>query len=325
MTKHNHVSRRSFLTASAGVLSAGALASTSPQPAEGHSAPDDGVSSSGARKGNLIAVSSYSFWHFSSTPMPIDKCIDMAAEMGFDAFEVLERQLTSKDDAYLMSLKRQAFIAGMSLCSLSTHQGFLRPDPEFRQKNIDITIDSIELAYKLGIPIIRVNTGSWGTSKNFDDLMANRGIEPPIEGYTDEDAFPWVVEAFEKILPTAEKCGVLLGLENHWGLGRTPEGLMRIVDEIDSPWLQVTLDTGNFLEDPHEKLEQIMRKTVFVQAKTYFGGGSWYTLDIDYERIGEMLRRHNYRGFVSLEFEGKEAPATAVPKSLALLRKACRF
>ena len=300
------------------------MAAVSP-PAKADTTPSVDNLSSGARKGNLIAVSSYSFWHFSSTPMPIDKCIDMAAEMGFDAFEVLERQLTSKDNAYLMSLKRQAFIAGMSLCSLSTHQGFLRPDPEFRQKNIDITIDSIELAYKLGIPIIRVNTGSWGTSKNFDELMANRGIEQPIEGFTDEDAYPWVVEAFEKILPTAEKCGVLLGLENHWGLGRTPEGLMRIVNEIDSPWLQVTLDTGNFLEDPYEKLEQIMPKTIFVQAKTYFGGGNWYTLDLDYEQIGEMLRRHNYRGFVSLEFEGKEAPATAVPKSLALLRKACWF
>ena len=324
MTTKNQVSRRSFFTASAGVLGGATLAAVSPS-AKADATPSADNLSSGARKGNLIAVSSYSFWHFSSTPMPIDKCIDMAAEMGFDAFEVLERQLTSKDNAYLMSLKRQAFIAGMSLCSLSTHQGFLRPDPEFRQKNIDITVDSIELAYKLGIPIIRVNTGSWGTSKNFDELMANRGIEPPIEGYTDEDAYPWVVEAFEKILPTAEKCGVLLGLENHWGLGRTPEGLMRIVNKIDSPWLQVTLDTGNFLEDPYKKLEQIMPKTVFVQAKTYFGGGNWYTLDLDYEQIGEMLRRHNYRGFVSLEFEGQEAPVTAVPKSLALLRKACWF
>ena len=324
MTKKNQVSRRSFFIASAGVLGGGTLAAVSPSAKADATSSADNLSP-GARKGNLIAVSSYSFWHFSSTPMPIDKCIDMAAEMGFDAFEVLERQLTSKDNAYLMSLKRQAFIAGMSLCSLSTHQGFLRPDPEFRQKNIDITIESIELAYKLGIPIIRVNTGSWGTSKNFDELMANRGIEPPIEGFTDEDAYPWVVEAFEKILPTAEKCGVLLGLENHWGLGRTPEGLMRIVNKIDSPWLQVTLDTGNFLEDPYKKLEQIMPKTIFVQAKTYFGGGNWYTLDLDYEQIGEMLRRHNYRGFVSLEFEGQEAPATAVPKSLALLRKACWF
>ena len=63
-------------------------------------------------------------------------------------------------------------------------------------------------------------------------------------------------------------------------------------------------------------------KTVFVQAKTYFGGGEWYTLDLDYARIAKMLRDVNYRGYVSLEFEGKEDPATGVPKSLDLLRKA---
>jgi hypothetical protein len=86
-----------------------------------------------------------------------------------------------------------------------------------------------------------VNTGRWGTSGSFDELTANRGIEPPLPGYTDEDAFPWVIRSLEDCLPAAEKCGVVLGLENHWGLGLTPEGVMRIVDAIDSPWLQVTM------------------------------------------------------------------------------------
>jgi sugar phosphate isomerase/epimerase len=245
--------------------------------------------------------------------------------MGFDALEILERQLTQTDSAYLMKLKRQALHAGLALCSLSTHQGFSNPDPEYRQKNIDVTINSIEMAYKLGIPIIRVNTGTWGTSKNFDDLMAHRGIEPPLDGYTDEDAFAWVVEAFEKILPTAEKCGVIIGLENHGGLARTPEGLLRILKAVDSPWCQALLDTGNFLEDPYDKLEQVMPKAVFMHAKTYYGGGLWYTLDLDYARIGEILRKFKYRGFVSLEFEGKESPDTALPKSLELLRKTLYF
>jgi hypothetical protein len=35
-----------------------------------------------------------------------------------------------------------------------------------------------------------------------------------------------------------------------------------------------------------------------------------------------MLRRHRYGGYVSLEFDGREDPRTAVPRSLALLRKA---
>ncbi len=63
-------------------------------------------------------------------------------------------------------------------------------------------------------------------------------------------------------------------------------------------------------------------RAVLVQAKTYFGGGEWYSLDIDYDRVAKLLRTHNYRGYVSLEMEGKEIPATAIPKSLSLLRKA---
>ncbi|HEV7225231.1 MAG TPA: sugar phosphate isomerase/epimerase family protein, partial [Pirellulales bacterium] len=132
----------------------------------------------------------------------------------------------------------------------------------------------------------------------------------------------WVVDSLEKCLPKAEECGVLLGLENHWGLGRTPEGVLRIVEAIDSPWLQVTLDIGNFLEDPYDRLEQLASRTVLLQAKTYYGGGEWYSLDLDYPRIAAIMRRHDYRGYVSLEFEGKENPDTAVPKSLALLREA---
>jgi sugar phosphate isomerase/epimerase len=272
---------------------------------------------------NLIGVSSYSFWQFRNEDFKdLEKCIDLAGQMGFDAFEILHRQMSQDSPGYLQQLKRRAFINGLSLCGFSTHQSFLTPDVQARQKDIDHTIKCLEIAYALGIPTIRVNTGRWMTSKNFDELMKNRGIEPCLPGYTDEDGFGWVIGSFEKLLPVAEKCGVVMGLENHWGLGLTPEGVLRIVRTLKSPWLKVTLDTGNFLEDPYTKLEQLADDTVLVQAKTYFGGGTWYTLDLDYPRIAAMLRKHHYRGFISLEFEGKESPLRAVPKSLALLRKA---
>src|SRR5262249_18373856 len=98
--------------------------------------------------------------------------------------------------------------------------------------------------------------------------------------------------------------------------------VLRIVNAINSPWLQILMDTGNFLEDPYDKLEMMAPKTVYVQAKTYYGGGLWYTLDLDNDRIAAILRKHNYQGYISLEFEGKEDARTAVPKSLAMLRKA---
>jgi L-ribulose-5-phosphate 3-epimerase len=272
---------------------------------------------------NPIAVSTYSFWRFKDdSKLSIERCVDEAARMGFDGVEILHIQMEREDNGYLQRIKQRAFINGLSLCGFSTHQGFLSPDAEVRKTNIGHTIHTIELAYALGIPTMRVNTGRWGTSKDFDALMAARGIEPALPGHTDEEGFKWVIDAFEKCLPAAEKCGVTLGLENHWGLGRTPEGVLRIVNAINSPWLKCTLDTGNFLEDPYAKLEMMAPKTVFVQAKTYFGGGIWYSLDLDYPRIADMLRRHNFHGFVSLEFEGQESWQTALPKSLTLLRSA---
>lgn len=270
-----------------------------------------------------FGVSSYSFWQFKNEDLrPIETCIDLAAEWGFDGVEILEMQMTNTDNATLQKLKQRAFVNGLDLCGFSTHQGWVSPDAEKRKENTEKTIRSIELAYQLGIPTMRVNTGRWGTSGSFDELMANRGIEPTLEGYTEEDGFKWVIDGLTECLPTAEKCGVTLGLENHWGLGRTAEGVMRIVKAIDSPWLKTTLDTGNFLEDPYDRLEVIADDAVLVQAKTYYGGGMWYTLDLDYSRIAALLKKHHYNGYVSLEFEGKENPRTAIPKSLQMLKAA---
>ena len=204
----------------------------------------------------------------------------------------------------------------------STHQGFLSPDADKRKQNVEHTRRCLELAYELGIPTIRVNTGRWGTSKNFEELMANKGIEPRLPGVTDDQGFAWVIESFEKLLPAAEATGVVMGLENHWGLGRDAAGVVRVLDALKSPWLRATLDTGNFLENMYEQMETLAPHAVLVQAKTYFGGGEWYTLDLDYPRIARILLAAGYTGYVSLEMEGKEHPDEAVPKSIAMLRAA---
>jgi L-ribulose-5-phosphate 3-epimerase len=247
--------------------------------------------------------------------------LEAAAEMGFDGVEILQRQLTETTPAALMEIKRRAQALGMPLMGYSTHQGFISPDAEKRKKNVDLTIECLEQAYTLGIPTMRVNTGTWGTRKDFDDLMAHRGQEEPVAGYTDEDGFKWAIESYQLLAREAEKRGVVMGLENHWGLGRTPEGVKRVVEGVNSPWLRVTLDTGNFLEDPYQKLASLAPLCVLLQTKTYYGEGQWYTLDIDYAKVSEVFRTAGYQGWVSLEFEGKEETRSGIAKSLEMLRK----
>jgi L-ribulose-5-phosphate 3-epimerase len=314
MTLH----RRNFLAAAP--LAIGALAAS----ANAAQADEPVTAGKPAPRPNPIAVSTYSFWRFrDDTKISVEDCIDRAGEMGFDAVEILHMQMQDDESpARLANLKRRAFLAGMSLCGFSTHQTFVSPDEAVRKKNIEHTTHCLELASAMGIPTMRVNTGRWGTSKNFDELMKNKGKEPRLEGYTDDEGFKWVIDSYADLAKKAEQLGVVMGLENHWGLGREPEGVIRVVDAIKSPWLRATLDTGNFLEDSYAKMESLVPHAVFVQAKTYYGGGTWYTLDLDYKRIAEILRKANYRGYISLEFEGKEDWQTAIPKSLAMLREA---
>lgn len=301
-----------------------ALATLSVSAATRADQPPSGPATQGARRGNPIGVSTYSFWQFRGERLDVATCIDKAADMGFDGVELLLVQMSETSNKTLQRLKAQAHARGLALMGFSTHQGFVSPHEEIRKQQIAATIDQIELAYKLGIPTMRINTGRWGTIKSFDELMTKKGIEPILPGFTEEQGFGWVIGAIEELLPKAEQCGVVLGLENHWGLGRTASGVRRIVEAVKSPWLQMTLDTGNFLENGLEQMEEMAASSVpicLVQAKTYFGGGRWYALDLDYSKISALLHKHQYRGWISLEFEGNEDAETAVPKSLALLRR----
>lgn len=305
------LSRRAFVSSS--LVGGAALA------ALGDEARDDEEPET--RRPNRIGISTYSFWRFRNDDLrPIEKCIDHAADMGFDGVEILHVQMTDTSNAVCQKIKQHAFRQGLDLMGFSTHQGFVSPKKEEREKNIAHTRECLEIAYRLGIPTIRVNTGRWGTSKNFDELMANKGIEPRLPGYTDDDGFGWVIDSFGELTDRAAELGVVMGLENHWGLGRDAAGVLRVVEAIDSPWLRVTLDTGNFLERKYEQMKEIAPHAVLVQAKTYHGGGTWYTLDIDYAKVAEILREVDYRGYVSLEFEGEEDFRTAIPKSLKTLR-----
>jgi L-ribulose-5-phosphate 3-epimerase len=315
------MTRRSFVAASLGVA---AVATT---PGAARAASNQGPPVASRIK---LGISSYSYWHFRTAKVPIETVIDKAAALGVEGVDILHRQmdipekepLTDAHRTYLRKLKRHAFLNGIDLIAFSIHQNFVNPSPETRAQQVAHTHKCIEIAYELGVPCIRLNSGRWNTIADFDDLMKARGVEPILPGYKEDDGFKWCTECIDKCLPKAEQCGVLLALENHWGLTGTPEGLLRLVNASPSPWLGVLADTGNFLENPYDKLERIAPRAVFVQAKTYPGGGEWYTLDLDYKRIAGILRRAGYRGYVSLEMEGKMEADRAVPQSIAMLRKA---
>jgi L-ribulose-5-phosphate 3-epimerase len=273
-----------------------------------------------------LGVSTYSYWHFRGEPYPVEQVLEQAARLGLAGVEVLERQLGAEPvRARLHALRRQALALGLDLYAVSTHQDFVSPDPAVRAAEVARTVRSLELAAELGAACIRVNSGRWKTVRSFDELMAAGGLEPPLSGHSEEDAFAWVGGCLEQLLPHAERTGVVLALENHWGLTARAEGVLRLLAALPSPYLAGVLDTGNYLRgaaDMYEQMAALAPRAVLVHAKSYVGGGEWYDLDIDYPRVAAILSAAGYRGYVSLEFEGKAPPEHGVPAAVAALRAA---
>jgi len=269
-----------------------------------------------------FGVSSYSYWHFTKQKYPLEKVIDEAARLGFDGVELLHRQMTDESPEYLAQLKRAALLRGLALTMFSIHQDFVSPWADERGQAIRHTQYCIDLAVKLGCPGVRINSGRWRTIRLFDDLMKVKGDEPPIPGYTEADGIQWCIDSIKACIPAAEKAGVMLMLENHWGMTMKSENLFKIVDGVNSPWLGINLDIGNFPGDPYPEIERIAPRAAYVHFKTYYGGGEYYTLNLDYKRVAGILRQAKYRGYISLEFEGKDAPEGAVAKSLEVMRAA---
>ena len=77
--------------------------------------------------------------------------------------------------------------------------------------------------------------------------------------------------SLEKAAMVATRHGVYLCIEPHGIYTKTSEGLLRIVELVKSPWIQVNWDTGNAYiagaEDPYEGLERVAERVFHVHAK----------------------------------------------------------
>jgi sugar phosphate isomerase/epimerase len=249
--------------------------------------------------------------------------IETCARLGIDGIELLGVHFDTTDLADLYALKRVALHNGVQILAVSAHHNFVNPDPAERLRQIDILCEWIDVAYELGAPAVRAFGGRWGT-RTFDELMAAAGDELPLPGYTDDDGYAWSIEAFKVASYYAGRKGVVIALENHWGFTGTATGVLRILEGTSSPWVKVALDTGNFnyRPDQYAEMAALAPHTAIVHAKTYIGGGQYYDARLDYRRIRGILEDATYRGYLSIEFEGKAHPNQGIPESVAILRQA---
>ena len=249
-----------------------------------------------------LSCCAYSYRQFLSgdnRTMTLDDFIETCAEMELDGVELtayyFPREITPE---YLNHLKQKAFLLGLDISGTAVGNNFCHPPGETRDNNIAQIKQWVDYSAALGAPCIRVFGGN-----------VPKGGEL-------EQAQKWTIEVIEECCEYSGKKGVFLAMENHGGITASPKEMLPIIQGVKSDWFGVNLDTGNFrTDDPYRDIAVMAPYAVTTHVKVSIGGQP-----ADFKRIIGILRDASYRGYFALEYEEKEDPKTAVPRTMKILR-----
>jgi sugar phosphate isomerase/epimerase len=137
---------------------------------------------------------------------------------------------------------------GMQISSLSGHSPLMKPEAAVSRLTKAITFAS-----QLGARFV-----------NTDEMLKPDWMD-------DEFAHQAMRYSLTKAAMVAKRHEVYLCIEPHGIYTKTAAGLLRIVNLVPSPWIQINWDTGNSylagVEDPYEGLMQVRDYVMHIHAK----------------------------------------------------------
>jgi sugar phosphate isomerase/epimerase len=198
-------------------------------------------------------------------------------------------------DELLYSLKRHAFLNGVTITGTGVRNDFALTDASSRRGHIQLVKDWIDVAAKLGSDMVRVFAGK----------------ELP-KGYSFDQVLQWMIPAFQECAEYGKKNGVIVGLQHHDDFLKTADETIRVVKNVNSEWFSVILDVGSLRQgDPYAEIEKLLPYASNWQIKEHV----WYGTkkeDIDLRRVRAIIDKVGYRGFTPIEALGEGDPAEVV-------------
>lgn len=238
--------------------------------------------------------------------------LDFCAKQNFDAIDPTGYYFPGypkvPSDSFINDFKRRAFKLGLDISGTGVRNNFAQPDQDKRAADVQLVKDWIEVAAKLGAPVIRVFAGA------------------ETEGHSRDEVNKWMVENLKECVEHGKQHGVLVGVQNHGDFLKTAEQVLQIVKMVDSEWFGVIVDTGNFQQgDPYEEIAKVVPHAVNFQVKeSPYGSNSNVRMDV--KKLVQVVRAGGYRGYLPIETlvaPGKEYnPTVTVPKFLKEVREA---
>jgi len=296
-----HLHRRKFLLS---IIGASALAPTGiliAASAKKFSVPDNGLKTS---------LNAFSFNALlTDGSMTISDMLDFCAAIGFEGVDITGYYFKDypqvPPDEYLFEIKRKVFRLGLEISGTGVRNDFTIADKTRREQEVALVKNWIEVAAKIGAPVIRIFAGN---QKN--------------EGYTKDQITEWVLEDIRTCVEYGKVHGVIIGLQNHNDFIQTADQVIKMIEAINSEWLGLILDTGSYrILDPYEEITKSIKYTVNwqIKEKIFINGEE---KDTDLDKLISIIKSSGYKGYLPIETLGEGDPKTKVMALLAKLKKA---
>jgi sugar phosphate isomerase/epimerase len=258
------------------------------------------------------SLNAYSF----NTPlidksMNLDDLLDFCAEQNFDGVDLTGYFFPNypqvPSDEYIYHIKRKAHLLGLEITGTGIRNDYTNPDQEKRKADVQMIKQWIEVASKLGAPVIRVFSGV---------------IRP--KEYTWDQIATWMVKDIRECVEYGQKHGVIVAIQNHNDFIQTADDVIKIMKMVNMEWFGLILDVGSYHQgDPYTQIAQTVQYAVNWQVKeNIFVDG--VEVKTDLKRLFKIIKESGYRGSLPIETLGKGDPKEKVSKFLKEVQQALK-
>ncbi|WP_411274192.1 sugar phosphate isomerase/epimerase family protein [Daejeonella sp.] len=242
--------------------------------------------------------------------MNLDNLLEYCAANQFDAVDITAYYFPGypevPSDEYLYHIKQKAFLLGLEISGTGVRNDFTDPDPVRRKASVALVKNWILAAEKLGVPVIRVFSGT-----------------ADVKHIPREKVVDYLVESLKECVEFGKAHGVIVGIQNHHDFLKTADQTIEIIQRVNSNWFGLILDIGSYRNDAYQEIEKSIPYAVSWQLKEnlYMNGIEQKT---DVTKLMAIIQKSSYRGYIPLETLGKGDPKVKVPLFLNEIRRAIK-
>ena len=255
-----------------------------------------------------VGIDNYSYHRFFGEVYPqqvapdkdmtTDDFLKRAKELGVDGVSLESCFIQSFDEGYLKELKGKLDDYGFDRVWAWGH-----PDGLEGGKNepmLDEMIEHISYAKIIGAPVMRTVGSSL--------LFRFEPHGPQLEK---------LAEMFKKAVKVAEELDIKLAVENHLDYGY--DEYLALLEEVDSEYLGLTFDTGNFirlLDEPIKGMEKLGKHVYATHIKDLkitpgAAADEWFFFSsvavgdgyVNVPELAKMLQDLDYPGLLAVELD----------------------